>query len=275
MGTAALWGAVVLVVSQNLVLRTILRGRNRDSELDVARAEARRRAEQIDALAADRARLVDLMLGAEEAERERLAELLHDSVLQELMIARQALAEGESELGRAEDAVRSATEKLRASLLHLHPLMHEQIGLKPAIEAVAEYFPGLRRLDVAVDPSADDGRVDTRLLFWLCRELLINALKHSRAANVSVNVQCTVGELLLRVEDDGVGLRAGGRASDRGHLGLALCTRRVEDAGGNVRLSVPPRGGARVDVVIPVRASARFVPSPPGPQHSGSSPATA
>jgi signal transduction histidine kinase len=275
MGTAAIWGAVVLVVSQNLVLRMIVRGRARDSQLDVARAEAQRRTQEIDALAADRARLVDLMLGAEEAERERLAELLHDSVLQELMVARQALAEGDEERERVERAVRSATEKLRASLLHLHPLMHEQIGLKPALEAVGEYFPRLHDLSIEVDPGADDGRVDNRLVFWLARELLINALKHSRANVVSVSVRCASDSVILRVEDDGVGLRSNSDGAEPGHLGLALCTRRVKDAAGRLKLSVPPQGGTRVEVFLPLRPQPSLTASQAESPSSSTSPATA
>jgi signal transduction histidine kinase len=253
MGSGAIWCAVVLVVAQNLVLRTIVRGQARDSQLDIARAEALQRAAEIDSLAADRARLVDLMLGAEEAERERLAELLHDSVLQELMIARQVLAEGGGELARAELALGAATGRLRASLLHLHPLIHEQIGLKAALEAVGEFFPRLRQLSVQVDSSATDGRVDNRLLFWLARELLINALKHSRAMTVSVVVESSDSCVRARVEDDGVGMLGSEHLTEHGHLGLALCARRVQDAGGQLTLSVPAPGGTRVEVTLPVR----------------------
>jgi two-component system NarL family sensor kinase len=276
MGTAAIWGAVVLVLAQTLLLQTIFRSRDRGSELDAVRAEAQQRAHEIDALAADRARLVDLMLGAEEAERERLAELLHDSVLQELVVAQQALAEGDGERDRLERAVRTATEQLRASLQHLHPLMHEQIGLKPALEAVGEYFPRLHGLTIDVDPAADDGRVDNRLLFWLARELLINALKHSRANVVSVSVRCNDAQLALRVEDDGVGLRTADAGAERGHLGLALCMRRVRDAGGRLTITVPPQGGgARVDVVLPIRPLPSLTGSRAEASSSPQSPATA
>jgi signal transduction histidine kinase len=271
MGTAAVWGAVVLIVAQNLVLRMVVRGRDQGSQLDVIRAEAERRAQEIDALAADRARLVDLMLGAEEAERKRLAELLHDSVLQELMVARQALAEGDGERHRLEGAVQRATETLRASLSHLHPLMHEHIGLKPALEAVGEFFTRPSDLAIEVDPGADDGRVDNRLMFWLARELLINALKHSRANAVAVRVRCVGDEVVLRVEDDGVGLGGEREGTAQGHLGLALCARRVQDAGGRLRLSVPPQGGTRVDVVLPVRPQ----PGLTGSAAAATSPATA
>jgi signal transduction histidine kinase len=275
MGTTAIWGAVVLVVSQNLVLGMIVRGRAQDSQLDVVRAEAERRAREVDALAADRARLVDLMLGAEEAERARLAELLHDSVLQELMVARQALAEGDEGRERVERAVLSATEQLRASLSHLHPLMHEQIGLKPALEAVGQYFPRLRNLSIEVESGADEGRIDNRLVFWLARELLINALKHSGASVISVTVRCVGDETVLRVEDDGVGLRSTGTATEQGHLGLALCKRRVQDAGGRLRLSVPPQGGTRVDVALPVRSLRDSTAAPVESRSSTSSPAPA
>jgi signal transduction histidine kinase len=272
MGTAAIWGAVVLVVAQNVVLRAIVRGRDRGTELDVAQAEAERRTAEIETLAADRARLVDLMLGAEEAERKRLAELLHDSVLQELMIARQALAEDGTQLARADRALGEATEKLRASLAHLHPLMHEHIGLVGALEAVGELFPRLRALTVQVDETARDGRVDNRLLFWLARELLINALKHSQATTVCVDVDCVESSVRIRVEDDGVGMRPSQRTAELRHLGLALCTRRVEDAGGQFTLSVPPQGGTSVEIRLPIQTLPQRRGSPLDAAHGVSRP---
>jgi signal transduction histidine kinase len=254
MGAAAVWGAVVLVVAQKLVLSTIVSERDHGSQLDEARLEVERGARAVETLAADKTRLLHLMLEAEEAERERLGELLHDTVLQELAIAKQALNEGAGEHARAMRAVDEATSALRTLQLHLHPFAHQELGLAAVLQGVADSFAGRGRvdLDVAIAPE-DDGNVDHRLLLVVARELLVNALKHSGAERVAVRVVTAGGQLQLRVVDDGVGLQAGATPQERGHLGLALCARRVEDAGGRMTLGSGADGrGTRVEVTLPL-----------------------
>jgi signal transduction histidine kinase len=254
MGAAAVWGCVGLMLAQRLVLRAFVRERDHGSQLDAARRRVEQGANAVAALAADRTRLVHLMLEAEEGERERLGALLHDTVLQELAIARQALNEGPGEHARAKAAVDEATSALRTLQLHLHPFAHQELGLGAVLQGVADSFPRRSRVDVDVAiGDEDDARVDQRLLLVVARELLVNALKHSGADRVSVRVVTAGDQLELRVVDDGIGLRAGATPQERGHLGLALCSRRVEDAGGRLTLGSGAGGrGTRVDVTLPL-----------------------
>jgi two-component system NarL family sensor kinase len=257
MGALAVWGCVLLMLAQKLVLRTIVQERDHGSQLDAARLEVERGARAVTALAADRSRLVHLMLQAEEGERERLGALLHDTVLQELAIARQALREGPGELARATAAVDQAASALRTLQLHLHPFAQQELGLAAVLRGVAESFP--RRTDVEVDVAiadADDERIDHRLLLVVARELLVNALKHSGADHIGVRVTVADDQLHLRVIDDGIGLRAVAAPPEDGHLGLALCARRVEDAGGRLMVGAGGDGrGTRVDVRLPLAPS--------------------
>jgi len=100
-----------------------------------------RRAERIDQLAALRGRLVAEALDAEDRERRRLAEALHDEAIQNLLAARQELGEAErgdgESLWRARVGVDRTVDQLRTAIFELHPHLLESAGLPAALEAVA------------------------------------------------------------------------------------------------------------------------------------------
>jgi two-component system NarL family sensor kinase len=101
-----------------------------------------RRAARITALADERGELVAQALAAEERERRRLAEVLHDEAVQNLLLARQELAEARrgdpAALDRAHDAVSATVEQLRGEISELHPHLLDHAGLAAALGAVAE-----------------------------------------------------------------------------------------------------------------------------------------
>jgi two-component system NarL family sensor kinase len=220
-----------------------------------------RRAERISDLAATRGRLVAQALRAEEHERWRLADTLHDYALQNVLAARQEVEEAEAgdlaALPQARSLLEATASQLRETTFELHPQVLKQAGLAPAIRAIAEQQA--RRAGFAthvdVDPAA--AGVYDELVFSLTRELLTNAAKHSGAANVTVDVRRADRALLLEVADDGRGTTAESRANAvaEGHIGLASCAERVDSVGGSLQVSSAPGDGTRVSVLIPIEAS--------------------
>lgn len=77
------------------------------------------------------------------------------------------------------------------------------------------------------------------LVGQLVRELVNNAAKHARAANVWVAVTVQAEH----VHDDGIGIPPGGSAVVDGHFGLGLCRARVRQAGGTLHISPISDGG--------------------------------
>jgi two-component system NarL family sensor kinase len=208
-----------------------------------------RRADRIEELAASRGRLVVDALEAEDRERRRLADALHDEAIQNLMAARQeldgALAGDEASADTVRVALERTVRQLRGTVFQLHPYLLEHAGLEPAVRAVAEE-QGARagfRWRVDVDPAAT-GEHDA-LLLSVARELLVNAAKHADATQVSVTLRRRGDAIELVVRDDGRGLdperaRAAPRA---GHIGLASATERIEALGGRPEASKRPAPG--------------------------------
>jgi two-component system NarL family sensor kinase len=219
-----------------------------------------RRQQRVQELAAARGRLVAETLRAEEREHKRLAEILHDEAVQDLLAASQDLddaARGDPDaLGRARDGVGRSVGRLRHAISDLHPYVMEHAGLEAALRSLVERRRrGMTSWTLHVDAEAVG--VDDRLLVSLARELTANAAKHAGAAQVTVSVRRADGEVVLEVADDGRGLdrRLASAAVAAGHLGLASCKERVDAAGGRLELLDRPGGGTLVRARLPVLLS--------------------
>ncbi|MGI9020317.1 MAG: sensor histidine kinase [Solirubrobacterales bacterium] len=218
-------------------------------EVDELRAE-------VEELRGDRARLISEVLGAEERERARVAQALHDDALQSLLAAHQDLIEaapGRAQVTRAHEIMGVAIERVRDAVSALHPVILERGGLHVALKAVcsqAEKRAGLS-CELSVDPAAV-GPTDG-LVFSIARELVTNAARHADAGQVAVEVAAGDGQVALTVTDDGGGIQPGRRdeALGEGHIGLASIERRLEAMGGSFETTSPPGGGTRAVAMIP------------------------
>jgi two-component system NarL family sensor kinase len=202
----------------------------------------RRRDERIDELARERATLVAQVLEAEERERARVAQALHDDALQSLLAAHQDLIEaapGRAQVTRAHEIMGVAIDRVRDAVSALHPVILEQRGLEAALEAVCTQAENQAGFEVSlrVDPGAV-GPTDG-LVFSVARELITNAARHSGASRLDVAVESSADGTVLTVADDGKGIQPGRRdeALAEGHIGLASIVQRLEATGGSLEIS--------------------------------------
>ena len=224
-----------------------------------------RRADRIRGLLADADALTAQALDAEQVERRRLAEELHDHALQTLLVAGQELDElaedhPDVDLGRLDAAVRGTVRELRDVVGALHPYVLDEAGLAVALRRLAQRLGGQAGFAVAVD-APDDlvAAPHDRLLYGVARELLTNVAKHAGAEQVAVVLADDGPERRLEIDDDGCGLdptslrtRLAG-----GHIGLASTRARVEGVGGTFLVGPGTRGrGTRIVVRVPRGGSA-------------------
>ena len=213
-------------------------------------------------LAEQRGQLATHALTAEQRERRRLAELLHDESVQTLSVARQELVDyhrtgRDASFDRARSAIEETMAQLRGEIFELHPYVLDHAGLSAALSALADR--SARRMDaeitVAVDPAAS-GRHD-ELIVVLTRELLSNAAKHSGASHVAVTVATDAERIELEVRDDGRGFDPADRADALldGHIGLASSEQRVRAAGGELVVRSAPGAGTVVQATLPSAAA--------------------
>lgn len=200
------------------------------------------------------------------AERERIAQDLHDSVGQIVtgmgMRVAQYLADAPDRIWRArlEDLLRLAARGNREVREAIHALLFLDVhreGLRPSVRELVRKFEVTTGVPVrfqvrgtpVVLPSAKEDA-----LFRVAHEALMNVERHSRAALVTVQLLYSADGVVLSVRDDGVGL--GHRdpfGGDGGHFGIRAMQQRLEAAGGELRVqNARPRG-----VVVEARIARR------------------
>lgn len=209
-----------------------------------------------------------------ERERARWARELHDETLQDLAALKVGLTaarrSGDPEtLNQAVDQavaqVDEAVRELRSLITELRPASLDQLGVQPAVEALAERLGALTDIEIEldIDLAYDRGRVATRhhpelesTVYRVVQETLNNVVKHAAATRAVVMISDDETALELTVRDDGRGFDAGAPAAGFGLVGMR---ERVALLGGSLTLDSTPEKGTTVRVVLPVR---RAVPSP-------------
>jgi signal transduction histidine kinase len=245
-GLAAVAGLLLVLVITVPLLRTVGNALTHGDE----------RAAEVARLASDRERLLTEVIDAEERERARLAESLHDGPVQRLSAIRQDAAEGTSPAQIA-DHIDVALAEARAIISAFHPVAVRECGFEASLRAAIAPFPAARSVVLTVHSTVGDDRPELVLPLRLAQELTVNAVKHARPDRIEVLLTDEADRFVLEVNDDGVGIDTADttRAVQAGHVGLAMVRRRVEDAGGRFTIETRPDGGTRSHVVVPVRAS--------------------
>lgn len=236
-------------------------------------AELSNRAEQLRVLATE--------LGeVERRERQRLSQVLHDNLQQQLVAAKMRLAsargagaeasretaldEAGGLLGQAIDEARSLSGELAPPVLH-------DLGLGPALEWLAGWAQERYGLCVTVetDGSAESENDQLRtLLFQLLRELLLNVVKHAGVAHARVSLERDERALHLSVIDQGRGFRPETLARDRPGAGLTTLMSRLDLLGAHIDVDSAPGAGTCIQVTVPrEQAPARRPQAVAGAEH--------
>ena len=128
-------------------------------------------------LTASRSLLLADVMSAEERERGRIAEALHDGALQTLLVARQDLRDvlrGKDPSGveRASELVADVSEELRQVTRELHPAVLHEAGLGAAVTTLAQTFTERTGVPVELVVDYPFSHPDDAMLYGVARELL-------------------------------------------------------------------------------------------------------
>ena len=253
-------GAVTALLAQAALIAGLLihRTKRRKAEQEVRRSQA--------ALHASYDRIHDLgsrLLNAQEEERSRIARELHDDISQQLAVLTIDLKLlGHAAHGHAEAAAAEALKHAEDIGTSVHSLSHRlhpgRLRVLGLVAALNELQRELLHPEVTftfthegVPPTLPPDL--TLCLFRIVQEALQNALKHSEARNVSVNLTGASDGITLTIVDDGVGFDVD--AAWRRGLGLISVRERVEAMEGTFGLRSSPGAGTRLEVTVPVSIS--------------------
>jgi two-component system sensor histidine kinase UhpB len=214
--------------------------------------------DMLDRLEAERRESGRRALAAQEGERKRVAQELHDEVGQTLtavLLQLQDLAarvppDLQEPIRQAQEGARGSLEDVRAVARQLRPEALDDLGLASALTSLCTRIA--QGSDVRIDRRLprELGPLDAEeelVLYRVAQESLTNALRHGRPRHVELTVEQRNGAVVLAVRDDGRGL--GGALPGHGIRGMR---ERALLVGGVLRVHDRPRGGVEVTLQIPV-----------------------
>jgi two-component system, NarL family, sensor kinase len=215
----------------------------------------------------ERRRYCRMLLSAEAAERKRIARELHDETAQQLAVMQLSLPslrqdDGSPEAERAYSGIEAALGAVQGQLRTLSYILHPpELGDGGIVEALRTFVAGFaRRTGLHVEFIADTTcgrrfRDIEQALYRVTQEALANIVKHARANHAFVRLRKEPGQLILEIQDDGVGISpalCSGAATSALGVGLPGMRGRIEALAGNFEIRRLPVG-TLVSVRMPRR----------------------
>lgn len=201
------------------------------------------------------------LLTAQEQERQRLANELHDGLGQNLSLVKNRMhlaleipdlpAALADHLKAVAQIASDAIAEVRSLSQNLRPIQIEQLGLTAALHGLIEQVSDstATQIEGRLESVDEVLQADAAThLYRIVQEALNNILKHSRARHATVALRRDVGMLHLDIRDDGAGFAMG---AGNGGLGLTSMGERAQMLGGALALASEPGKGTRVQVNLP------------------------
>lgn len=210
---------------------------------------------------------VEMLVNAQEAERQRLSRQMHDGPAQALSnfilqteIAMRLLdvdpAQAKEELSNLKVSAMGTFQKVRNFIFELRPMMLDDLGLVPTVRKYADAFKEQTGLDTSVTVTGTERRLEPYIevmIFRAIQELIGNAARHSQATMVKVHLDIADEIVRVSVDDNGKGFDP--ESASRGtSLGLKLIKERAEMLGGTFEIDSAAGKGARIGFSVPARS---------------------
>jgi signal transduction histidine kinase len=206
----------------------------------------------------------DRVVAAADAERMRLASVLHDGPLADITLLIQRL-DDRGDMDSAAIA-RSIAAELRAIGSELRLPVLDDLGTGPALEWLVGRLSSRSGVAIMLDQHTTlrpPGLVELAM-YQVAQEALVNALKHGMPP-IHVRYRATADGAELLVDDagPGIGAMAMAGAERDGRLGLPSMAQRAETTGAHLVVATRPEGGTRVAMAWRAPAPASLVDALP------------
>jgi len=207
---------------------------------------------------------IEMIVNAQEAERQRLSRQMHDGPAQAMSnfilqteIAMRLLdvdpAQAKEELGSLKNAAMTTFQKVRNFIFELRPMMLDDLGLIPTIRKYMDAFKEQTGMEVNLTVTGTERRLEPYLeimTFRAIQELLGNAARHSQAATIKMHVDMGNEYVRVSVDDNGKGFDPVAIRSGNS-LGLKLIQERTEMLGGSFEIDSSVGKGVRIVFSVP------------------------
>ncbi len=205
----------------------------------------------------------DSILTFQEADRQRIAADLHDSVLQNLSLVMHNLELAEKfidydmvraklELESNRKIVKETIDDIRSTIYDLRPMQFDDFGFKKGIENQLNGYKNRTNMEISyhIEDIKSDDSILLLSIFRIVQELVLNSIKHSKGSKLEVKVIDEGSQIYIEESDDGVGISKDILVKPN-HYGLSILRERVSMLKGSFQLA-DTLAGARIIIEIPV-----------------------
>jgi two-component system, NarL family, sensor histidine kinase DegS len=211
---------------------------------------------------------LEMVINAQEAERQRLSRQMHDGPAQTLsnFIVQAEIANrlmdidpkrAKEELDNLKNSAMNTFKEVRTFIFELRPMMLDDLGLFPTVRRYVDNFKEQTGSEVNINLKGSERRLESYLevmIFRALQELLGNAFRHNQDGPVKaqINIQVAMDDNVTKVQvsDNGRGFDPVVVETKQG-LGLKLIRERVELLGGYMEIESAVGKGARVAFQVP------------------------
>ena len=203
------------------------------------------------------------LIEAEERERQRIAQLLHDDLQQLLASAKLQLQAACAnlpdmpELANVEELLDNSIGKARRLSHELSPPVLKHAGIVPALQWLADQMNEQFELDVQIEEDTEHQFENSSLsvfIFRAVQELLFNVVKHAGVKNARVGLSEAEGALIITVSDNGRGFSRDVMENviEPTGFGLLSLKERARSIGGSLTIDSTPGQGSRLMLTVPL-----------------------
>ena len=211
---------------------------------------------------------LEMLISAQEAERQRLSRQMHDGPAQALsnFILQTEIAmrlfdidqtRAKDELTSLKASAMNTFQKVRSFIFELRPMMLDDLGLVPTIKRYVDTFKEQTGAEATLEVTGGDFRLESYLeimVFRALQEIMGNAVRYNQAAQLKVAMSIDEAAVRVTVEDNGKGGNPDDSASGDG-LGMKLIKERVEMLGGRCEIDEVSGKGGRFFFQIPLSSN--------------------
>lgn len=220
-------------------------------KLRIAQLEKARRAQEA---------FSEQLISAQEAERQRIAAELHDSLGQHLLIIKNSALiglnseNGKEQLDGISDTASHAIDEVREISYNLRPYQLDDLGLTRAIESIlkkiedaaeVKVFSVIDSIDRLFSPEAEIH------LYRIVQESFNNIAKHARASSARIRIERNGHRVEITIQDDGRGFNPEKTArTERGGFGLKGIAERARMLGAKYAIHSAPGEGTTITLKL-------------------------
>jgi two-component system sensor histidine kinase DegS len=203
--------------------------------------------------------LLERLIQAQEAERLRLSRQMHDGPAQALsnLILETEIAmrlfdvnkeEAYQELATLRDSASKTFQQVRDFIFELRPMMLDDLGLVPTVKKYTSAIQDITGNTIRFGVTGPERRMESYMevmIFRAVQELMRNAINHSQANQIDVQIDVGDSFVLVMVEDDGNGFEVENLEDGQG-MGLKVIKERVEMTSGEFNIESEIGEGTKI-----------------------------